>query len=78
MPNNPDGTKGGEPGGAHSFSNTANSVEEATKHQLELNRISRETPGSIEYRAHQKLLADLEEIRVKKAKRKARNRYDFS
>lgn len=51
--------------------------DDAVKHILEVNRVARET-NSFARAQHEKLQADLAKIRERKAKRRARNPYDFS
>lgn len=78
MPNNPNGTKGGEPGGAHSFSNSPASVEDATKAILEVNARDRLIEGSHAWREDQRVKVAIEKARKAKERRRARNPYDFT
>lgn len=51
--------------------------DEAVQHALEISRVARET-NPLEKARHEKLQADLAKIRERKARRRARNPYDFS
>lgn len=78
MPDNPNGTKGGEPGGAHTLSNAHSTVEEATKAILEVNARDRLIEGSHAWREQQRVEAAIEKSRKAKERRRARNPYDFT
>lgn len=51
-------------------------IEESTRHQVELNRIAREI-DPVEKARHEKLQRDLEKVREKKRRWRARHPYDF-
>lgn len=75
MPDNVDGTKGGEPGGAHSFSNTCSTVEEATQAALEHRARDRAIVGSHGWREQQRVEAAIDKAKKAKERRRARNPY---
>lgn len=62
--------------GPHGFDGVT-PFDEAVQRVLEVNRIARET-NPREKARHEQLQADLAKIRERKAKRRARNPYDFS
>lgn len=78
MPTNVDGSKGGEPGGAHSMSVVSSTVEEATQHALELRARDRAIEGTSGWREQQRVDAAIEKARKAKMLKRARNPYDFS
>lgn len=66
-------------GGAHNLDNqNVQSVEEATRRQLELNRAWREQGNGPTKREDERVLLAREKARAAKAKRRAKNPYDFS
>lgn len=67
----------GGPGGAHSFSTTHSTVEEATRSILELNARDRLIEGSHAFREQERVRAAIEKARKAKERRRARNPYDF-
>jgi len=67
----------GTPGGAHSLSVTTTTVEEATRHALELRAADRAIEGSHGWRDQQRVEAAIEKARKAKERRRARNPYDF-
>lgn len=77
MPNNPDGSKGGEPGGAHSFSHTHSTVAEATRAILEINAHDRAIVGSHAWREQQRVEAAREKARKARERKRARDPYSF-
>jgi hypothetical protein len=68
----------GVPGGAHKYDAPSVSVEEATRHQLELNKVARQIPGSAVQREDERVRLAIEKAKTAKARRRARNPYDFS
>lgn len=62
--------------GPHGMDGTT-PFDEAVQHILEINRVARET-NPLEKARHEQLQADLAKIRERKARRRARNPYDFS
>jgi len=67
----------GDPGGAHGLSVTTTTVEEATRHALELRARDRAIEGSNGWREQQRVEAALEKARKAKERKRARNPYDF-
>ena len=62
--------------GPHGMDGTT-PFNEAVQHALELNRLARQT-NPLEKARHEQLQAELAKIRERKARRRARNPYDFS
>jgi len=67
----------GAPGGAHSLSVVTTTVEEATKHALEIRAHDRAMEGSHGWREQQRVEAAIEKAKKAKDRRRARNPYDF-
>ncbi len=70
-------SKNGEPGGAHKHG-PPTPFDESVELQVALNKEARADPNSIAARQQAELEADLKAIRERKARRRARNPYDFS
>ena len=68
----------GAPGGAHSLSLVTTTVEEATKHALELRARDRAIEGSNAWREQQRVEAARKKARIARERRRARNPYDHS
>lgn len=65
------------PGGAHGFSFISTSVEEATRHALEIRARDRAIEGSHGWREDQRVKAAIEKARKAKDRRRALNPYDL-
>ena len=69
--------KYGSPGGAHDHGAPV-SIEEANRHQLEMNKALREQGNSTLQRDDERVRREIKKARAAKARRRAKNLYDFS